>query len=350
MNRTPSILILVLMLGIPGCSKEAPSQAAQRERPLPAVAAYELERRDMSRTIEVSGTLESLQRVQLSSTMSGVLRTLNVEEGDAVTRGQLLAALDLDEPRAELRRAEAELKGIEDRHRRAQTMAERGAIGRAEAEDLARELDVARRTVDLWETRLRLGRLTSPIDGVITRKYIDQGSSVGANDQILEIADLSELVLRVNLSERDVVHLEEGQSIEMYIDAHPDRMINGSIRRIFPSADPTSRRVTVEIALGAEARKIRIKPGFLARARIDVERRVGALAIPTESLLASRGADTFVYRIVDDALERREVETGAERRGWTEILAGLDEGDRVVGTNPTNLREGMSVRIAHWID
>lgn len=152
------------------------------------------------------------------------------------------------------------------------------------------------------------------------------------------------------MSERDVVHLDPGQTIEVVVDAYPERKLEATIRRIFPTADADSRRVTVEIALSEIPEQMRVQPGFLARASIEVDRRPDALAVPGEALLASSPGDRFVYAVENDELVRRSVTTGVERRNWTEIVDGLDAGDVIVGTNPTNLREGTRVHVSEWVE
>jgi len=349
-RRRASLCAFALAVAAVACSGDAPPDSSERSRPLPAVAAYEVTPRDLSRAVQVSGTVEPLVRVRVSTLMAGVLGTLDLEEGDPVVEGQVVAELELTEHRAELARARAELDLVEQRHQRARALAERGLASRAEAADRQRELTIARRAVELWTARLRLGRMTSPIDGVVTRRHVDPGSAVAAHVELLEIADLTRLVVRVALNERDVLGLDPGLVVPTRVDALPDRPLEATIRRVYPTADPDTRRITVELALGEDAVAAGVRPGYLARATLEVDRRRDALAVPTEALLASRGDDRFVYRIVDGVLERRAVVIGVERRSWTQIVDGVEPGDHVVGMNPTNLREGLRVRVARWIE
>ncbi|MEX0780088.1 MAG: hypothetical protein WD037_10140 [Balneolales bacterium] len=109
--------------------------------------------------------------------------------------------------------------------------------------------------------------------------------------------------------------------------------------------------ISVEILLRTGQQDEVIRPGYLARVRLDADRRENVLAVPSESLLASTQDETFVYVInSENRLERRDVVSGIERRNWTQVLNGLEEGDVIVGGNPGNLRENLSVEVSRWID
>lgn len=148
-----------------------------------------------------------------------------------------------------------------------------------------------------------------------------------------------------------MVNLDEGQRAELTIDAYPEETFSGTIQRIYPSADDNSRLFTVEITMRAEQQDLVIRPGYLARIAVDGDRRENVIAVPSESLLASEQDDRFVYIInEDERLERRDVRTGIERRNWTQIVEGLEEGDRIAGANPSNLREEMLVNVTRWVE
>jgi RND family efflux transporter MFP subunit len=198
--------------------------------------------------------------------------------------------------------------------------------------------------VVLWETRLGFGRILAPAPGVVTAKLVEAGSAVSTNQRLFELADESLLVTRVQVSELDVVHLNGGEHVSVVLDAYPDQPVPGRIRRIFPGADPQSRLVPVEIALGAPPPGVVVRPGFLARVRLDLDAIEGALAVPNSALgAAADGA--FVFTVEADTIVRRRVATGLGADGWMQIVSGLAEGERVVTSGHTNLRDGVRVRV-----
>ena len=344
-----SLLILSAVFLFASCASEQET-GDEQERPTP-IAGYELAPRDMSRIVQVSAITEPENTITIASRMSGLITGLSVREGDRVNQGDVLVRFDIDEHRAELKRAEAELELAETRFERNEQLFEREVISSADFEESRANKRIAESEVQLLETRIGFGTLRAPADIIVLERHVEQGDAVATNEPLLRVADLNRLVVRVGIPERDIVNLETGQHVELRIDAWPGEDFEGAISRIYPSADSDSRLLTVEISLETSQNGRNIRPGFLARAAMTADRREGVLAVPSESLLASGRDERFVYIINDDGrLERRDVETGIERRNWTLINSGLEEGDVVVGANPSNLREDILVEVTRWID
>ena len=163
--------------------------------------------------------------------------------------------------------------------------------------------------------------------------------------RLFDLADVSVLVVRVQLSELDVVHLERGATVAVSLDAYPDTRLEGRVRRIFPSADPASRLVPVEVALGPRPPGVEARPGFLARVEFALDRKSRALAVPA-SAVGVTNAGTFVYVVQDDTLAQKDVTLGVTVEGWVEVTKGVDEGEQVVVSGHTNLRPGARVRVS----
>jgi membrane fusion protein, multidrug efflux system len=339
--------IIPLFLSSCGGDRNEPQANPSVERAM-AVAGYTVVPRDLSRTVRVSGNVEPLEVITLASRMGGLVHTLHAEEGDRVSGGQVVASLDVEEQEAELERAEAVLEQTRSNYERIRELYERDLSSRAEYETARAEHRVAESEVRLRRTHVRFGEIRAPKDAVVTRKYVEAGDAVSVNDPVFEIADISTLVIRVGVSELDAVYLDRGDEAGVRIDAYGGREFSGRIRRIFPGADPGSRLVTVEIELAGIPGGVNVRPGNLARVSLSVDRRAGVLAVPSESLLASTYEETFVYVVEDDHLRRRSVVPGVQRRNLTEITEGLNEGDVIVATNPTNLAEGARVTITQW--
>jgi membrane fusion protein, multidrug efflux system len=333
-----------------GCGGSTPEAAApvQAERTV-AVAAVEMVPRDLSQTLQVTGSIEPIRELRIAARMSGILNEVRFEEGRRVGAGTVLARFDVSEQQAELSRARTLLQQAEAHYRRAQEMRDRALISVAEYENTRAERAVAESEVRLWETRVALGTIRSPAAGVITQKFVETGTAVTSGEPLFVVADVSTLVIRVGISDVHAAHLSPRQTARITVDAMPGRTWEGSIRRIFPSADPDSRLVPVEFALTAAGGRELPAPGYLARVEVEAEQRPDVLAVPNEALLASAGEAPFVFVIDDDRLVRRNVVPGVSRRDWTEMVEGVAPGELVVGSNPANLREGMLVRVTNRI-
>jgi RND family efflux transporter MFP subunit len=326
-------------------SKEDPVTSARGEgRPSLPVHAFEVRQRDLSRHVQVASPVEPLRTVALAARTDGIIESVEVEAGDRVEPGQLLAQIDVSEQRAELARAEAALREAEANFERIQRLRDRDYIDEASFVTARSELDVARSDVELWQTRVDFGRITAPVGGYVIRRMVEPGAAIARLGAAFELADLDQLVARIGVSELDVAEIEPGDRVPVRVDALKDEpAVAGVVRRVFPAADGASRLVTVEIELpGAYARGIR--PGFLARADLLVDYKKDVLAVPAGSV--GMGDPAYVM-VIDQNFElrRRAVSTGIVRGDWREIVGGLEPGDRIVSSNPLDLAEGDRVRI-----
>jgi RND family efflux transporter MFP subunit len=326
--------------GSPGASQGGPGGP-----PPVTVAVAPVERRTLARSVILTAPVEPVRSIGVNSQMTGTVLRVTVQEGDRVTPGTVMAQLDTRETEAQLARARATLANAEAAFRRANEMHERQIITDAEYEAAKAAHGTATSDVTLWETRYGFGRIVAPAAGMVTAKLVEAGSAVSPNQRMFELADESVMVVRIQVSELDVVHLVGGERVDVVLDAYPRTPVPGQVRRIFPSADAQSRLVPVEVALGTPPPGVQVRPGFLARVRLDLEALTGTLAIPAPAVGAGpEGAFAFV--VAGDTLARRALTTGMTADGWVEVVRGLAEAERVVTSGLGNLRPGIRVRVS----
>ncbi|TVQ39167.1 MAG: efflux RND transporter periplasmic adaptor subunit [Wenzhouxiangella sp.] len=295
--------------------------------------------------VQISGPVEPFRTIRLAARTEGVLTEVLVEEGDVVRAGQLLARIDVREQQAELARSRARLNEKQTNFDRMEQLKERNYIDAASFEAAKAELAIAASEVELWQTRVAFGEVASSIDGTVVGRYIEPGEAIGRHAALFSIADLGSLVVRLGVSELDVAGLQMGDAVVVQIDAvSRSNPLPGVIRRIFPAAEADSRLITVEIEL-PDALDAGVKPGFLARASLLVDRRDGVLAVPAGSVAESSGEHFVMLINGDERLERRVVEPGIIRGPWREIREGLAPGDQVVAANPLEMTAGDRVRV-----
>lgn len=327
---------------------EAPP-ASRGEGAATPVAAIEIQPRDLSRQLSLSGTVAPRATVRLASRIAGGVESVRVEEGQWVSAGELLATLDMAETRAELARARAEERAAEVEFRRAEELHARGMLSAAQRDVAEVGLQVAQSEHALWRTRVEFGRIVSPLDAVVAARHVEPGEAVQAQATLFELAALDELTIRVGVSELDVVHLRPGHAMSVRLDALPELELAATVKRIFPVAESASRLTTVEIALPSEAGARGVRPGFLARIRSTIDPRPGALVVPAAAVGVADG-QAYVYVIEDGRLLRRKVGIGVTRGSWSEVVEGLATGEMVLASNPLEMRDGQPVRIVAMRD
>ncbi|HEV2735971.1 MAG TPA: efflux RND transporter periplasmic adaptor subunit [Longimicrobiaceae bacterium] len=297
----------------------------------------------IAREVTVSGTVEPIRTVAVNSQMAGALLDVNVEEGSPVREGQVLARIDAREIAAQVRSAQASYGVAQAALERAEQLRQRQVITAAEYERDQAARDAARAQLDGLRARQGYSTVRAPSSGVITVKSVESGDVVGAQTRLFEIADVSTMVVPVRVSELDVVKLSPGDRARVELDALPGRTLDGRIRRVFPSADPATRLVPVEVALQGEGARA-ARPGFLARVSLALGQNQGVKLVPQSAIVQSAG-ETSVFVVKDGKAERRPVETGLTSRGQVEVLSGLEAGETVVTVGNNNVRDGAEVRV-----
>ena len=356
-SRAPQHLaagvLLPLVLLLAGCGDPAPSQQALAEddAPMPGtpIAAVEVQPRDLSRQLATSGNVEARSRIQLASRTDGTLDAVHVDVGDQIERGELLAELDVAEALAEQRRAEAQADEARFHYQRARELREREVVSQADYQQALARHRIAESERLLWQTRVGFGRVLAPRDAVITARHVEPGEAVDARATLFELAAMDDLVIRLGVSELDVGHLAPDQPVPVQLDALPDNPLEARLARIHPAADSASRLVTVEVALPADAAERGVRPGYLGRVQMAIDRRPDALAVPAAAI-GEHQQQRYVYVVEEQQLAQRLVETGVTRGDWTEVREGLSAGDVVLATNPIDMQDGDAVRVVSWRD
>ena len=301
-----------------------------------------VQRGTISRSVVVTGVVEPIRTIAVNSQLAGALLSVNAQEGDAVRQGEVLARVDDRELQAQLAAAEAAFQVAESQFQRSQQLRDRKVITAPEYDRDRTAYASAKAQYDQLRTRIGYATVRAPLSGIVTEKTVETGDVIGNQQRLFSIADVSNMVARVGVSELDVVDLKRGDRVDVTLDAIPDRPLKGSIRRVFPQGDPTTRLVPVEIVLDAASARV-ARPGFLARVTFHLGTRNGVLLVPGTAIVGAQGSEA-VFIVENGKAVRRSVETGATSEGRVEIVSGLVEGDEIVTIGNNLLRDGVNVR------
>jgi membrane fusion protein (multidrug efflux system) len=345
MMRFAGVSLSLMIVAAVACGRGGEASGAPRGaiRTIP-VAVVAVAPRDLARSVVVTGPVEPVRTIGVNSLLAGTVLAVHAQEGDRVRQGQLLAELDARETRAQFERAQAVLANAQTVFERNQQLAANKIITDAEFDQSRSAYEVAKSDAEVWRTRVAFTRIVAPSPGVVTAKLAEAGSAVSPNQRVFDLADVSLLVVRGQVSELDVVHVRPGAEVTIVLDAYPASPVEGRVRRVFPSADAQTRLVPVEIALGALPQGVVARPGFLARVTFQIDRRDAALVVPAAAVGVGEEGQ-FVYVVAGDSLVRRPVTLGLNTEGFVEVRQGLAAGERVVTSGHTNLRPGARVRV-----
>ena len=340
-----------------------------------AVAAEQ----DIRPTILASGVLAYLEEVKLTSELVAKVRSIEVEEGDRVQKGELLLTLDPETYRNAIEREQASrrqsaisierqrlaLALAEKRFARGAQLREQQMIGQSDYDDLRNARDLARVALQSSEEALRradailgeaheqMGKtdIRAPIAGTIVDLPIKVGetaipsTNAFAGASLMTIADTSAIRAELKVDEADIARIAIGQQVDVYATAFPETALKGEVQRIAlaPTLENQARADEV-IALLDPPEDLALRSGMSARADIFLGDGAKRLAVPVEAVGSDEdedgGVERFVWTERDGVAHRVVVQVGVSDDRWEEITGGLQPGDRVI-TGPARTLRGL---------
>lgn len=319
------------------------AEAARSAIPVRVTSAI---RRDIADYLETNGSLEAENEVDIVARTTGPIVELNVEEGDFVRAGQVLARIDAAEIEAQLGIARVNLAEAELAWNRAQDSFQAEVVSQ-EAYDLARSnFDAAAAQIVGTEIQLDYTVIRAPFDGLIIERVIKNAEHVANNARLFRISDFDPLLCPIQLPEKDLPRLKLDQSAYLTVEAYTGVRFPARVLRISPVVDPATGTVKVTLEVQAQGR---LRPGMFASVFVETDVHENAIVVPKQALVLESTSDT-VYVAVDDGeggtvARRRELELGYEESDSLEVLAGLREGEDVVIIGQDGLSDQTPISI-----
>jgi len=355
------LLVGIWLAGTTGCSDSSGSgsggsKGTTEETEAPAEEGIAVEvgrvtRGSLSALYSTSATLRADKQATVIARTQGVLKKLNVEEGDWVEEGQPLAVLDDDEQRIAFDQASATYETKRRAHERSKSLHEQGLMSDEDYETTRREAVEARHTAELTELTLSRTVIRATFAGRVLIRHLDTGASVTDGAAVYDLADLDPLYADVQVPERQVAELKPGQTVRLLTD---DDVSSGEaeIERIAPAVDPSTGTVKVTLAV---RRAGGLRPGSFVRLGIVTDTHTDTLLVPRSALVAE-GRRWHLFRIKKNdggqpVAELIEVTRGYEEREHVEILDDPDterplgQGDVIVVTGASSLSDGSNVEV-----
>jgi RND family efflux transporter MFP subunit len=343
MSRTP-LAVGVLILGLSGCGSGGhpplppplPGTPVVLATPAPAAAAL---------PVPAIGRLERADEATLAFLAAGVIERIEVDIGDRVRRGQLLARLTPTALEASVAQAEATLAQARRDVERAQSLRERALVPQQQLDDARTRADVAAAALKQSRFVARYGRIVAEADGVVLARLAEPGEVVAAGTPVLKLSGQGAgWRVRTQVADRDGLRLKPGDAARVRLDA-----LGGEwpavVERVGGEVDARSGGIAVDLALapreGAAAEAL--KSGLIARAWIEAAATVG-LAVPTSALVAVDEGRGRIFVAIEGRAVLRELTLGEVGVAEVQVLEGLAPTDRVVVEGAAYLDEGEALR------
>ncbi len=290
------------------------------------------------------GSLRSRQGVMLRPEVSGRIASLEFSDGQRVRRGQLLVQLDDTLQQAQLKQAEAQASIARTNLQRNRDLVAQNFVSQSAVDQSAAALEVAEAQVALSKAQLARMRIVAPFDGIAGIRNVDLGDYVKDGADLVNIEDLSQVLVDFRLPERFVARVKAGQVVDVSLDALPGQRFAGRIDALDSVIDANGRSLLVRARLDNPGGVL--KSGLFARTRIVFSKRENALIVPEEALVPL-GGKQYLYKVVDGpngkVANRIEARIGLRLPGKVEVLEGLAAGDVVVTAGQARLGRGEAV-------
>lgn len=325
-------------------------------------------------SITATGTIEPVTSVTVGTQVSGIVSKLFVDYNSVVKKGQVIAELDktnlmsqLNTAKTQLATAQSQLNYQTANYKRYKTLFEKGLVAADDFDNAklsytqAKEQVVsAKEEVQRAQTNLGYATITSPIDGVVLSKSVEEGQTVAASfstPELFTIAqDLTNMQVVADVDEADIGDVKEGERVSFTVDAYPDDTFEGEVKQVRQEATTTNNVVTYEVVISAPNADLKLKPGLTANVTIYTAERKGVLSVPSKALrfipqketvgkmkiVDAANAKNKVWTIEGNSIVAHKVNIGMTDGTNTQIVGGIAEGTKVItGLNVTGGEEKM---------
>ena len=313
-------------------------------------------------SITATGTIEPVTSVTVGTQVSGIVSKLFVDYNSVVKKGQVIAELDktnlmsqLNTAKTQLATAQSQLNYQTANYKRYKTLFEKGLVA-ADDFDNAKlsytqakeQVASAKEEVQRAQTNLGYATITSPIDGVVLSKSVEEGQTVAASfstPELFTIAqDLTNMRVVADADEADIGDVKEGERVTFTVDAYPDDTFEGEVKQVRQEATTTNNVVTYEVVISAPNADVKLKPGLTANVTIYTAERKGVLSVPSKALRFTPQKETVgkmkivdvanaknkVWTIEGNSIVAHKVNIGMTDGTNTQIVGGIAEGTKVV--------------------
>ncbi len=336
-----SALVALAVVMAASCGNSASKGAQQAQTALadeaPTVSVEQVSVREVPQLSTYTSTVQAYVKNNIAPQMSGRIAKINVEIGDFVTKGQVLAEMD----KTSLLQAQLQLQNQEVELQRLKTLYETGGISKSDFDAVELAYNVAKTQVENLEENTVL---RSPVNGVVTARNYDAGDMYAMSAPIYTVEQIKPVKLLVGISESDYSKVKKGDAVTITADAIPDKTFYGKVGKIYPTIDPSTRTFTAEVVVDNNYNTLR--PGMFARVTVDFGSNHNVV-IPDMAVVKQQGSgERFVYVLnADGTVTYQKIVLGRRMGTEYEVLEGLSDGAKIVTGGMIRLKDGIKVTV-----
>ena len=331
-----SILFLAA-LAAAACANQGANQTAAPEETVPNVEVAQAVSRDVAQDNTYASTIQAYAVNNIAPQTAGRIRKINVEVGDYVTKGQILAEMD----RLQLDQTELQVQNDDIEYERLKGLYKEGGVSQSDFETA--ELGYKLRKANLANLRENT-ILRSPINGFVTARNFDVGDMFAMSAPLFTVQQVIPVKLLVGISESEYTKVKKGDKVSLTVDAIPGKTFQGKVERLYPTIDAATHTFKAEVVV-PNADKV-LRPGMYARVTVNFGTR-NSIVVPDRSIVKQEGTGTrFIYVLGEDGtVSYTPVTVGRHLGAEYEITAGLEAGSTIVVKGQSALKDGVKVNV-----
>lgn len=336
-----AIYVLLIIVSFCGCSGNS-AKDPQTENLL-KVAVHQISQSNISQQLSYSGTIQPDNTVQLSFSVPGRVVEVAVQEGQHVTKGQLLASIETSEYKNAFAITNAGLEQAQDNFKRADELHLKGSLTDKDHIAARVALSQAEANNNLAAKRLSDSYLKAPFAGVVTAKLIAHGASALPGVPAFTLMKTDFVYAQAAIAESDISKITVGSNATVIVAAVQDTL-NGTLTVINPQADPQSKTYSVKIKIANG--NSRLMPGMISEIKVNTGKKTVAITIPPEAVIRDADGITYVFVVnSDQRAVRKRITVGGLSNSAIIVTSGLQEGESIITTGQKNIQEGQQISV-----
>ncbi len=337
MKKYTLVMLLTLAAMLISCNSEQGPAQQPKKKKVPLVSVEPAMKTKMVSFIEITGTIQPNIFTDIKSPADGILESLRARENQMVEKDDIIAVINPNDRVAVISNNQLKVDLLEEKVKEADNNSEKH-------EKLIQELDKAKSNLEYAKNMYQTIPVICPMSGLVTQRWLDEGSQVSDQENIITISDMSSLVIKAEVNEKYFEAIKQGKKLPVILNAYPNDTLTGKISLVYPQVDPVTRSVKFDIKILNFDKPL--LPGMMASVKIPVSVRENAVSVPEHAVLSSPDDKYFLFVVNEDSLaQKRIVHTGISSGNKIEIIKGLEENEIVVVSGQEMLKDSVKVKI-----
>jgi len=333
-----ALVLIAFVLISESCMQGQEKITQQSTKKMPLVKVQPATKTKMGSFIDITGTIQANVFTDIKSPVDGIIETLFARENQQTEKDKIIAVINPNDRLSLIANNQLQIGQLEQKVKAADKTS-------VEYNSLVQELEKAKSNFEYARNMYQTVPVICPMSGLVTQRWLDQGSQVSAKEKIITISDMNSLVIKAEANETYFEAIKQGKKLPVILNAYPNDTLAGTISLVYPQIDPVTRTVKFDIKI--QNFKKSLLPGMMASIKIPISVNEQTIAVPTDAVLTNPANERFVFVVNKDSVAfKRIVQPGISAKKQIEILSGLDENEKVVVMGQEMLKDSLKVKIA----